>query len=89
MTTTTNATDLTYSIVTEEGVVSAWGREDFIATAARLGHVATGTKVQVGSIPHRPEILGQPTFKTLAGPMYDGPGRVRYETIPMYDTLSS
>lgn len=28
----------------------------------------------------RKEIRGEPTYKELSGPMYDGPGRVRYET---------
>lgn len=75
---------LTYTIVSNDGAVCAFDREDFLATAARLGHVATGIKAQRGSIALRPELLGQPTFRTLAGPMHDGPGRVRYETIATY-----
>lgn len=34
------------------------------------------------------EIRGQPMFDKLAGPMYGGPGIVRYECWETYDTLS-
>lgn len=33
-------------------------------------------------------LQGQPTFKGLIGPMYDGPKRIRYETQERYDALS-
>lgn len=36
----------------------------------------------------RPEIRGQPTFDNLAGPMYGGAGKVRYETWELSDLLS-
>jgi hypothetical protein len=36
----------------------------------------------------RAELIGQPTFRGLLGPMYDGPGKVRYETPKAYKILS-
>lgn len=36
----------------------------------------------------RVELQGQPTFKGIMGPMYDGGGKVRYETPELYESLS-
>lgn len=36
----------------------------------------------------RPELRGQPTFKELVGPMYDGGGKIRYETEEVYEMMS-
>jgi len=40
--------------------------------------------------PHntRKLLIGQPILKGLLGPMYGGPGKVRYETQEVYDILS-
>ena len=38
---------------------------------------------------HRAELQGAPTFKNLCGPMYDGPGCVRYEEWAAYERLSA
>ena len=35
-----------------------------------------------------PELQGQPTFSKLIGPMWDGPGMIRYETAEVYAILS-
>ncbi|HEY1900746.1 MAG TPA: hypothetical protein VGG49_13240 [Steroidobacteraceae bacterium] len=51
---------------------------------------------QVGVIEQRPgdriqlraELIGQPKFEQLAGPMYDGPGVIRYEDWLANDVLS-
>lgn len=37
----------------------------------------------------RPELFGQPRFKGLIGPMYGGPGAVRYENQAAYDRFSA
>lgn len=37
---------------------------------------------------HRRELFGQPVFDGIIGPMYDGPGRVRYETPEAYRQAS-
>jgi len=36
----------------------------------------------------RPELQGQPKFDKLVGPMYGGPGIVRYETPETYESMS-
>jgi len=36
----------------------------------------------------RPELRNQPKFDKLVGPMYDGGGKVRYETQDVNDSLS-
>lgn len=41
-----------------------------------------------GRIQYREEIQGQPRYHELAGPMYDGPGVVRYEDWKANDLLS-
>ena len=37
---------------------------------------------------HRVELRGKPIFKGLAGPMWDGPGSIRYEDWDSYQVLS-
>ena len=37
----------------------------------------------------RPILQGLPIFSGVLGPMYDGPGRVRYETPAAYDIISA
>src|SRR5215469_11470211 len=37
----------------------------------------------------REELRGEPKFNGLLGPMYDGPGVVRYETQQAYNILST
>jgi hypothetical protein len=37
----------------------------------------------------RSELVGQPIFRNVLGPMYDGPGVVRYETAAAYKTISA
>jgi len=36
----------------------------------------------------RPELQGCPKFDQLLGPMWNGPGKIRYETKAVYDALS-
>lgn len=37
----------------------------------------------------RPELFGQPTFRTFCGPMYGGPGIARYEDNTAYGELGA
>jgi hypothetical protein len=46
-----------------------------------MGYSRTGGRL-------RPELQGQPKFRELAGPMYDG-GRVRYETWALNERLNN
>lgn len=69
------------------GTVTVEGRQAFIDYAETLGHKMTGAKEQRGSIPLNPVIIGQPTFRTLAGP-FAGNGGVRYETLDTHERLS-
>lgn len=62
--------------------------ENIIPAMEVRGFKAVGVKRQVGAIALREEILGQPIFGDLAGPMYDGPGIVRYEDLKANDLLS-
>jgi len=36
----------------------------------------------------RKELRGEPKFKEMCGPMFDGPGVVRYESWEVYERLS-
>lgn len=38
---------------------------------------------------YRDELIGQPIFENLCGPMFGGDGVVRYESWVVYDRLSS
>lgn len=37
----------------------------------------------------REELIGQPKIMNFIGPMYDGPGRIRYEDRGSYEILST
>lgn len=62
-------------------------------SAAQLGPAMAEhgfTQVGVNTNPkHRVELQGQPKFDGLCGPMYGGPGVVRYETAAAYSQLSA
>jgi hypothetical protein len=58
--------------------------------AADAGYRVTGYRKQnPQGIQLREELVGQPIIEGLAGPMYGGPGKVRYEDWKAYDHLSS
>jgi hypothetical protein len=42
-----------------------------------------------GRIKLRPELVGAPMFRELLGPMFNGPGVVRYEDPETYNMLST
>jgi hypothetical protein len=52
-------------------------REDLIRGLDKFNITPSGSG---GGSHLRPELRGQPSFSGLAGPMYGGPGVVRYET---------
>jgi hypothetical protein len=64
--------------------------EEFRACFEARGYVATGT---VGGPPLREELRGEPQFRDLCGPMWDGEAEgfqiVRYECWKTYQTLST
>lgn len=60
--------------------------DDLIDALKRVGITQSGYSSTTGRL--RPELQGQPTFKGLVGPMFDGPGVARYETGETYDRLS-
>ena len=72
-------------------VVTTAGRYDFdneVALskwAVRNGYNFTGTHLSTRT---RAELQGAPKFFGLYGPMYDGPGVIRYETPQAYEELS-
>jgi hypothetical protein len=59
--------------------------EALAAAVRRLGGHQTGVEE---STRRRVELQGQPIFNNLLGPMYDGPGTIRYEDSAAYDILS-
>lgn len=61
-------------------------RDDFIDGMKALGIRYTG--ISSNSSQFRVELRGQPEFDKLVGPMYDGAGKARYETGPMYESMS-
>ena len=65
--------------------------EDLVAAAGARGFNVTGFKAQApaGRIQYREEMVGQPEFKGLCGPMYGGPGIVRYEDWKVYERMSA
>jgi hypothetical protein len=64
--------------------------EHLEAFMAARGFVPKGTQpTHSGAFAVREEIAGQPRFAGLAGPMYDGPGVVRYEDIAANEHLSN
>ena len=61
--------------------------ENLGAAAAARGWLGTGI-YKGNEERYREEIRGQPFLTGLCGPMYDGPGVVRYETQAVYDFCS-
>jgi hypothetical protein len=61
--------------------------ENLEAAAGVRGWNVIGVKT-ARSIALRPEIEGAPMFDALCGPMYGGPGIVRYEDSKTNDQLS-
>jgi hypothetical protein len=68
-----------------EGTGKFKTREDLIHSLAALGIRSKGEFAGGGV---RPELRGQPLFDELVGPMYGGPGLVRYETGEVYESMS-
>jgi hypothetical protein len=60
-------------------------RKDFIKFMESKGYKHTGDNHNKAN---RAELQGQPVFKNMSGPMYDGGGKVRYETWELNDALS-
>ena len=64
--------------------------ESLIPAMAVRGYPFVGFNGQLsGRFKLREEIAGQPIFSGLCGPMYDGPGIVRYEDGESYEVLST
>lgn len=61
-------------------------REDLIEGMKALGIRYTG--ISSNSSQFRAELRGQPEFDKLVGPMYDGAGKVRYESGPLHERMS-
>jgi len=73
-----------YQVVTTTQAFSFPTRKAFYASAKRAGYKRTGFAHSTKYA----EIDGQPIFDGLLGPMYGGPGVVRYETQKAYNILS-
>lgn len=74
------------------GIVATTGAIENLLPAAEVrGFAPNGTikEQSAGRITLREEIVGQPEFDGLCGPMYGGPGIVRYEDWKTYDRLSA
>lgn len=74
------------------GMVATKGAiENLLPSAEVRGFAPNGRIKEQGSgrIVLREEIIGQPEFDGLCGPMYGGPGIVRYEDWNTYDRLSA
>jgi hypothetical protein len=71
---------VSYLIVPQDGTapIKLADRAAFDAWCAEHGLTHTGSKRTV-RIPLRAEIEGQPFVRSCVGPMYQGPGVVRYE----------
>ena len=68
------------------------GKRDFDGTADGFKDWAERDYTYMGLSENKhlsPKLQGLPTFKELAGPMDNGPGRVRYETWEVYNMMSS
>lgn len=59
--------------------------DDLISALAAKGIHKTGIETRTSL---RKELIGQPTFDSLHGPMYGGPKKVRYETFDVSELLS-
>ncbi len=77
-----------YKLVqTVEGrmVASEFMEDNFLAAMEIRGFKVEGTN----HAPYqRAELQGQPIFRNLAGPMWDGDGGIRYEDWASYNALS-
>jgi len=75
-------------IVTENQGMVEVSFENLEAAASVRGWAVTGyfKPYRVGGC--RPELLGAPVFAGLVGPMYGGPGIVRYEDSKTNDRMS-
>lgn len=60
--------------------------KELIKAMGQKGISQSGTSGTKG--PARAELHNQPKFSGLLGPMYDGPGKIRYETAKRYRELS-
>ena len=58
---------------------------DFMNKMESLGFKRSGVNRNPA---HRIELQNLPTFSGLAGPMYDGPNKIRYETWETYEAMS-
>lgn len=67
-------------------IVTKGAIENIYAAFEVRGFLPTG---KLSGPPLRPEIQGQPKFFGLNGPMYGGPGVVRYESVEAYAVLSA
>jgi hypothetical protein len=64
--------------------------EDLIAAMEVRGATVVGYQPErSGRIEYREEIQGQPRFSSFCGPMYQGPGMVRYEDAAANDVFST
>lgn len=70
--------------------ITADTAEELTAKLAAIGIVQRGTHKQPAGTrwKYREELIGQPKFTGILGPMYNGPGCCRYETQEVYDFLS-
>lgn len=79
-------------IVGKNGVLAQVKAENIEAAAEVRGFKVIGYTGAVApgmhKIAYREELVGQPIFDKLQGPMYGGEGIVRYETIAAYEELS-
>jgi hypothetical protein len=72
--------------VVEFGIdeLAAFAKASGLKVIGSVGAVAPG----MHRIALREELVGQPRFDKLCGPMYGGEGIVRYETTKAYEELS-
>lgn len=66
--------------------------DDIYAAMEIRGYMPTGELHGAEFSPgkkYREEMIGQPVFKNLCGPMYGGDGVVRYESWAVYNLLSA
>lgn len=69
-----------------DGILKFKTREELIHGMAKFNVRHVGDTPSGGNM--RPELRGQPRFDSLVGPMYGGPGLVRYESGEVNDRLS-
>ena len=75
-----------FNIVTIDRKIVFDNEKDFISFCEKQGWKQTGV---VQSKFKREELQNTPTFKELAGAMYDGEDSVRYETWDAYEMYSN